>query len=188
MTNPAYLTGIHTPDTALRIHTNAGTSVSKQQGYLGSQKFWLDRFGIANVISLQSLESRYKVSYDSTKNGGAFIVHVPEGDIVFKRCPETSFPYVDLDDVAEGGDKGVMLMQSDASRCKEIISDSGATPSHTDSAMLIQTIRGNYEGFTKREVIKAREMQEMQGRFCHHLILPRYSFIVSQYTFLGLYT
>ena len=29
--------------------------------------------------------------------------------------------------------------------------------------MLLQTIRGNYEGFTKREVKKAREARRLQG-------------------------
>jgi hypothetical protein len=95
--------------------------------------------GIANVISLKSLEERYRVTYDSKTKDGSFVVHTDTGDIVFKRCPETSFPYIDLDDVA-GGDMG---------------------------AMLVQTVRGNYEGFTKREVLKARELREFQGRLGH---------------------
>lgn len=67
--------------------------------------------GIANVVSLRSLEEKYRVSYDSLKDGGAFIVHTDEGDVIFKRCPDTSFPYLDLDDVT-GGDRGAMLLQS----------------------------------------------------------------------------
>jgi hypothetical protein len=136
MVNPAYLTGVHTADIPLRLHTNAGTSISRQQGYLGSQKFWLDRIGIANVISLKSLEEKYRVTYDSKASGGCFVVHTPSGSIEFKRCPDTSFPYIDLDDVSHG-DKGTML---------------------------VQTVRGNYEGFTKREIEKAREVRVMQGR------------------------
>jgi hypothetical protein len=139
MVNPAYLTDIQAAEVPLRLHTNAGTSVSKQQGYLGSQKFWLDCGGIANVISLKSLEEKYRVSYDSTIEGGAFVVHTDRGDITFNRCPDTSFPFIDLDDVT-GGDMG---------------------------ATLVQTVRENYEGFTKREVLKAREMRELQGRLGH---------------------
>ena len=30
--------------------------------------------------------------------------------------------------------------------------------------MLVQTVRDNYEGFTKREILKAREGRGMQGR------------------------
>jgi hypothetical protein len=139
MVNPCYLTGVHTAEIPLRLHTNAGTSISKQQGYLGSQKFWLDRMGIANVISLKSLEEKYRVTYDSKSSGGSFVVHTANGPVEFKRCPVTSFPYIDLDDVSQG-DKG---------------------------AMLVQTVRGNYEGFTKREVQKAREMRTLQGRLGH---------------------
>jgi hypothetical protein len=139
MVNPAYLSNIHPAEVPLRLHTNAGTSVSRQQGYLGKQKFWLDHMGIANVISLKSLKERYRVTYDSSTDGGAFVVHTDNGDVTFKRCPETSFPFIDLDDVA-GGDMG---------------------------AMLVQTIRKNYEGFTKREVQRARELRELQGRLGH---------------------
>jgi hypothetical protein len=114
-------------------------SISKQQGYLGSQKFWLDRMGIANVISLKSLEEKYRVTYDSKLSGGSFVVHTQNGPIEFKRCPDTSFPFIDLDDVSQG-DKG---------------------------AMLVQTVRGNYEGFTKREIERAREICTLQGQLGH---------------------
>jgi hypothetical protein len=77
MVNPAYLTNIQTAEVPLRLHTNAGTSVSKQQGFLGSQKFWLDCMGIANVISLKSLEEKYRVSYDSKTDGGIHCPHRP---------------------------------------------------------------------------------------------------------------
>jgi hypothetical protein len=134
MVNPTYLTGVHAVDEPLRIHTNACSCVTSQQGFLGSQLFWLDRNGIANVISLRSLEMRHRVTYDSTKNGGAFVVHTPEGEVLFKRCPDTGFPYVDLDNALSGG------------------------------AMLVQTVRRNYEGFTKRDIIKAHEARELQGK------------------------
>jgi hypothetical protein len=127
MVNPSYLTGVHTAETPLRLHTNAGTSISRQQGYLGSQKFWLDRMGIANMISLKLLEEKYRVTYDSKSGDGSFVVHTPSGPIEFKRCKDTSFPYIDLDDVSQG-DKGAM------------------------------------QGFTKREVEKAKEMRVLQGR------------------------
>ena len=40
--------------------------------------------GVANVISLRTLKRKYKVSYDSKKNDGAFVVNTPNGDVVFK--------------------------------------------------------------------------------------------------------
>lgn len=130
--NPAYLTDIHKAESALYLHMYAGTSVSKQQGYLGEHLFWLDPCGIANVVSLRSLEAKHKVTYDSALHGGAFIVHTDSGQVIFRRCPDTGFPYVDLD---ENGN---------------------------DAAMLVQSVRGNFEGFTRREVegaIAARDLQ-----------------------------
>eukprot|EP00956_Cyclotella_meneghiniana_P042120 scaffold248363_cov77-Cyclotella_meneghiniana.AAC.3 len=134
--NPAYLKGVHKADTPLHLHTNAGTSVLLQQGYLGEFLFWLDPHGIANVISLRTLEEKHKVTYDSELHGGAFVVHTDEGDVIFRRCPETGFPYIDLDENA------------------------------SEAAMLVQSVRGNFEGFTKREVkgaIAARDLQANMG-------------------------
>ena len=134
MVNPTYLTGVHTVTDLLHIHTNVGMCTTKQQGFLGSAPFWLDKNGIANVISLRSLETKHRVTYDSTKHGGAFIIHTPKGEVYFRRCPDMGFPYIDLDDSLQGA---TMLLQT--------IRDA------------VPTIRGNYEGFTKQEITKAQE-------------------------------
>ena len=75
------------------------------------------------------------MTYNS-KARGSFVVHTLNGLVEFKRCPVASFPYIDLDDVSHG-DKG---------------------------AMLVQTVRGNYEGFTEQEVERACDMRVLQGR------------------------
>ena len=63
----------------------------------------MDEGGIANIISLRLLEKKYRVAYDSHANEGAFIVTTPDGDITFDRCPDTGFPYLDLDDHSNEG-------------------------------------------------------------------------------------
>ncbi|KAL7531143.1 hypothetical protein ACHAXR_008885 [Thalassiosira sp. AJA248-18] len=108
------------------------------QGYLGSELFWLDRMGIANVVSLDSLERKYHVSYESLKKDGAFICKTSDGEVIFKRCPTTKFPYVDLDE--EGSENAVLL---------------------------VQTVRKNYEGFTRREVERAILARKLQARSGH---------------------
>ncbi|KAL7534414.1 hypothetical protein ACHAWF_004829, partial [Thalassiosira exigua] len=138
MCDPAYLERIHTVGKALNLHTNAGTSCTNKKGHLGSFLFWLDTFGIANVVSLRSLEKRYHVTYDSQKDGGAFTAHTPKGKITFKRCPVTGFPYIDLDD--HGDDAAVILVQS---------------------------VRKNYEGYTRQEVERAIEARKLQARTGH---------------------
>ena len=136
--NGDYLSDIHEAAKSLTMHTNAGSSSTKMKGYLGSHLFWYDRMGIANVISLRSLERKYHVRYDSKVKGGAFIASTPEGDIVFARCPETGFPYLDLDDQDNDG-----------------------------AIMLVQTVRQNFEGYTRQEVERAIEARNLQNNTGH---------------------
>ena len=141
MVNPMYLTGVHTVKDPLHIHTNAGTCTTKQQGFLGSAPFWLDKKGITNVISLRTLETKHRVTYHSTKHGGIFIVHTPEGEVYFRCCSDMGFPYIDLDDSSQGA---TMLLQT--------IQDA------------MPTIRGNYKVFTKQEITKAQEARDLQAK------------------------
>ena len=100
--------------------------------------FWLDEGGIANVVSLRSLESRFHVRYDSKEEGGSFICDTAQGQITFKRCPKTGFPYVDLD-----------------------------AEHHKASVVLVQCIRKNYERYTKEEVKRAIDARKAQARAGH---------------------
>ena len=135
MVNPAFLTGIHQVKKRLNLQTNAGSASTNKKGYLGSTLFWLDQMGIANVVSLKTLEAKFKITYDSTKDDGAFVVHTPDGKVLVKRCEKTSFPYIDLTD-EEGG----------------------------AAIMMVQTVRQRYEGYTKKEVERAIEARKLQGR------------------------
>ena len=103
LVDATYLTKVHKAVKSLTLHTNAGSSHTRMQGYLGSHLFWYDQMGIASVISLRSLEAKYHVKYDSKIRGGAFIAHTPKGEIVFSRCPDTGFLYLDLDDHSNDG-------------------------------------------------------------------------------------
>jgi hypothetical protein len=138
MVVPEYLTGIHNVKEGLVLHTNAGKSHTNQKGYLGETAFWLDEHRIAIVISLKTLEKKFHVTYDSTKDGGAFMCDTPAGRISFNRCPITKFPYIDLSQ----------------NRSKA-------------ATMLVQTIRQNFEGYTQEEVERAIMARKMQGRSGH---------------------
>ena len=138
MCTGAYLPNIHGVTKAMTVHCNSGSSNTKMKGSLGSMLFWLDRFGIANVVSLASLEEKCHVKYDSRERDGAFVCKTSAGEVVFKRCPKTKFPYVDLDEEGDG-----------------------------NAVLLVQTIRKNYEGFTKREVERAILARKLQARSGH---------------------
>ena len=138
MVNSSYLTKIHKASKPLTLHTKAGSSNITHNGYLGLELFWLDRFGIANVVSLHLLERKYHVQCDSRKRSGAFMCKTTDGEVVFKRCPLIKFPYVDLD---EQGDENAVL--------------------------LVQTFCKNYERFTRGEVEQAILARKLQARLGH---------------------
>ena len=88
---------------------------------MGSQLFWLDESGIANVISLRTLEDN-----NSSKRKRAFVWETPEGEVIFHRCRETGFPYIDLD--KQGRDENKQ--------------------GRDEAVQFVQTVRKNVEGFT----------------------------------------
>lgn len=61
-------------------------------------------------------------------------METPEGNMTFKQCPITSFPYADLDKQVNEG-----------------------------AAMLLKTMQGHYEGFTRKEVDRAKEVRWLQS-------------------------
>ena len=94
--------------------------------------------GIANMVSLRTLEAKFRVTYDSEQEGGAFICHTKDGTVIFRRCPTTGFPFIDL----------------------------GKSKSKA-AAILVQTVRQNFEGFTREEVERAILARKMQSRSGH---------------------
>lgn len=81
--NKAYLTGIHTIEKPLTMHTNASSSLSNQKGKLGSILFWLNPGGLASMVSLRTLENLFHVYYDSKQDRGASICESPGGKVKF---------------------------------------------------------------------------------------------------------
>eukprot|EP00804_Cyclotella_cryptica_P003545 CCRYP_002163-RA/>CCRYP_002163-RA protein AED:0.35 eAED:0.35 QI:0/0/0/1/0/0/2/0/250 len=133
-----YLKNIWEVDNPLTLHTNAGKSKTNKRGELGGTTFWLDETVIANVISLRTPERKFKVTYDSMKDRGAFLCETPEGTVRFERCPTTGFPYVDLKRYGK-----------------------------MTATMLVQTMRKNFEGYTREEVERAILARKMQARAGH---------------------
>ena len=67
---PHYLDNMHTVEHPFTLHTNAGKSETNRKGFLGGTAFWLDKNGIENVISLRTLEQKFRITYDSNNDGG----------------------------------------------------------------------------------------------------------------------
>ena len=76
------------------------------------------------------------MTYISEAADGAFIANLGDGRVVtFKRCPDTDFTYIDLDDHRDD-DKAVMLLQS---------------------------VSKNMEGYSKKEVVRAVNARNAQA-------------------------
>ncbi len=79
--------------------------------------------------------------YDSTHNGGAFICRTKDGDVVLKNNGK-GMPYLDL---REFEAEAVLSFAPEA------------------ALSFVQKVRGNIEGFTKREVEEAQKACEAQA-------------------------
>jgi hypothetical protein len=144
-----YLEGIKTKAQGVRINCNAGAVSTNKRGTYGSLKVWYLPDGIANIISMHELEGMYRITYDSWQ--GYYVVHTPKGEVRFYK-DEQGLPYLDL---KESSEAAVMLLQQGQDPRKK--------PEHKGAVTLVQTVRGNYEGYTKREVLKVKEARRAQA-------------------------
>ena len=123
--------------TTLRAHCNAGVSYADEKGnLLGMFDCWLVRNGIANILSIPQLErDGFVVEYVKQ----VWTITCPNGTrLVLKRdmglCE--GFPYLDI---RELGTEGVAMAQ------------------------MVETVRENREGFTKRQLEKATLARKAQA-------------------------
>ena len=128
------LSGVHEVGTVLHGNCNAGVSSTNTKGYYGLWSFWLNKKGIANLLSIPQLEKDgYEVDYNTKRK---WVVTTPAGKkIVFKRDTGVcaGMPYIDMRE-------------------------------HQEAFAMIETVRKNFEGFTQKQVqdaILARDEQAM---------------------------
>jgi hypothetical protein len=101
---------------------------------------------------MHELEKMYRITYDSWE--GFYVVHTPRGEVHFHK-DEQGLPYIDLTE--SGHEAARMLLQ--------IAKD---TKTDDDRAIkvganFVQTVRGNYEGYTKQEILQAKEARQEQA-------------------------
>jgi hypothetical protein len=79
--NASLLTNIRQNKSYMGIHCNAGVASTNMIGDLaGYGTVWYHADGIANILLLSRVKSRYRVTIDS-QDGDEFRVHKPNGDI-----------------------------------------------------------------------------------------------------------
>jgi hypothetical protein len=136
------------------MNCNAGAISTNKRGTYGSLKVWYLPDDIANIISMHELEGMYRIIYDSWQ--GYYVVHTPKGEVRFYKDKQ-GLPYLDLEESSEAA---VMLLQQGQDPRTDT---TGKEPEHEEAVALVQTVRGNYEGYTKCEVLKAKEARRAQA-------------------------
>jgi hypothetical protein len=110
------------------MQDRAGWTPSGSLGDL--DQVWFNEGGVAMIIPLKQLEKLCPMRYDSSRNEGVFICWTKDGKVVFKNNGK-GMPYIDL---REFEAKAVLSFAPKA------------------ALSFVQTVQGNMEGFTKREV------------------------------------
>jgi hypothetical protein len=143
-----HLKNIKTVRGGVKINCNAGTVTSNLRGTYGGLKVWYLPDGIVN-FSMHELKQSYCITYNSWD--GYYVVHTQKGEVWFHKY-EQGLPYINLGE--SDSEAAMMLLQQEIEERKETM----------DSEMsCIQTVHGNYEGYTKREVPQAKEARRAQA-------------------------
>ena len=140
---PDHVHNIRPAATPIRVHCNKGTLETNQEADFGDTPVYFDSRGIANVLSLYQLGQKFKVTYDSTDRGGVFKVHTTAGVLEFSPTVK-GLHALNLRECPEAA----FLLVNDAD-----------LKYHSP----VQTIRGNYEGFTKKQVQRATLARRLMG-------------------------
>ena len=113
------LHNVRTVDRVLKGNCNAGVVTSSEKGFFGKWDLWLNRNGIANLLSISLLEEcGYVVDYNIARE---WVIMTPQGtEIVFHRdtglC--NRMPYIDM-------------------------------RNHKDVVLMVQNVHKNFEGYTR---------------------------------------
>ena len=140
---PEHVTNIRPATTPIRVHCNKGTLETTLEADFGNTPVYFDSRGIANVLSLYLLGQKFKVTYDSEDRGGVFNVFTKAGIVEFKPTKK-GLHALDITDNPEAA----YLLVNDA----DLAYDSP-----------VQTVRKNYEGFTKKQIQQATQARRIMG-------------------------
>jgi hypothetical protein len=146
-----FLKNVKTVKGGIKINCNMGTVVTNKRGNYRKLKVWYVPNGIANIFSMHQLEKYYRITYDSWL--GYYVVHTPKGEVRFYKDKQ-GLPFIDLEESNQG--VAVMLLQKGVKLYKN-------NKGKEEATMLVQTVCGNYEGYTKQEVLKAKEACQGQA-------------------------
>ena len=133
-----YLENVKAVQGGIKINCNAGTRMTNLHGTYGGLKVWYLPFGITNIFSMHVLEKLYCITYDSWD--GYYAVYTPKEDVRFHKDKQ-GLPCINLEESNIA--LAMMLLQQEEQGCQVRKRALGT------KLLLVQTVRGNYKGFTK---------------------------------------
>lgn len=141
-----FLVRLHTTMVYLRQNCNAGSNVTNKCGYFLDLLFYINKKGIANLLSVPWLKANgWKIHMETGKPVRALS---PDGMLLtFKRDSGMTggMPYIDMDNLQDHV--------------------SYVTP--RDGTVLIETVRENLRGLTLEQCIKARAAMDALAMMAH---------------------
>jgi hypothetical protein len=129
--NPTLVNNICPADTPINVPCNKGTLHTLEMADFGTTPVYFDSHGIANVLSLYRLRKKYCMTYDSIDRGGVFLVHMEGGVVKFSPTPKGLHAL----DIHNNPDAAYLLVNN-----------------HNHH---VNTVRDNYEGFSKKQIEQA---------------------------------
>jgi hypothetical protein len=140
--NPNLVNNIRQATTPINVHCNKGTMPTTAVTDFGTNEVYLNPDGIANVLSLFSLGQKHHITYDSKDCGGVFKVHTSEGLLEFKLT-----------------DKGLHALDLKTTPNAAHLLVTSSQP--TDGHLHVNNVRLNYEGFTKKQILRANDARRL---------------------------
>jgi hypothetical protein len=156
---PHLLKNLKKEERALVGHSNMGLGGMEMSGKMGAvEQMWLNEGGVATIIPLKVLEKIWPVSYDSRRNGGCFVIHTNQENIIIKNNNK-GMPYLRIGDVE--AEVALLFIQTTIGAIEAAV----VAPARV--VLFVQTVRGNMEGYTQHEVKDARATHEAQAMLGH---------------------
>jgi hypothetical protein len=156
---PHLLTNLKKEERALMGHSNMGSGGMEMSSEMRAvNQMWLNEGGEVTIIPLKVLKKIWPVTYDSRRNGGRFVIHTNQGNIIVKNNSKGML-YLDIRDVE--AEVVLLFIQMPIGAIE------AAMVAPANAVSFIQKVRGNMEGYTQCKVEDARAACKAQAMLGH---------------------
>ncbi len=148
--NLKHVQNIHPAQLPIKVHCNKGTMPTTEVADFGDMEVYVNKDGIANILSLFRFSQKYQITYSSRDRNDVFRVQLVE----FHPTPN-GLHIVDLKQNPEAA----YLLVNEA----DINDNIPRADSSPDHQVHVNTVRQNFEGYTKKQVQQAEHTRRLMG-------------------------